>query len=168
MEQCARTMIKSAMRESLTRLFRITRPPVSRMREPDPLLARSTGWQRRVRIMMQHTGLIALAAVLLCAGVGGVAYYFLSQPTTLRFAVGPPNSEDVKIVQAITAQLARDRANIRLIPEVVDGGPTAAAAAIDNGKADLAVVRRDVAMPHDGQVVAILRRNIVVFVVPSS
>ena len=46
-------------------------------------------------------------------------------------------------------------------------GPAAAAEAIDKGEADLAVVRRDVAMPKDGQVVAILRKNVVAFIVPA-
>ena len=48
------------------------------------------------------------------------------------------------------------------------GGPPEAAAAIDNGKADLAVVRRDAGMPKNGQVIAILRKNVVVFIVPSA
>src|SRR5581483_1378499 len=33
--------------------------------------------------------------------------------------------------------------------------------------ADLAVIRRDVAMPHEGEAVAILRKNVVVLIVPS-
>jgi TRAP-type uncharacterized transport system substrate-binding protein len=117
--------------------------------------------------MMRHTWLICIAALLMGAGVAGIIYYVLSQPETLRFAVGPPASEDTKVVQAIAAQLARDRANIRLRINVV-AGPAAAAAAIDKNEADLAVIRRDVGMPRDGQAVAILRRNVVVFIVPSS
>jgi len=52
-------------------------------------------------------------------------------------------------------------------PPDTDGGPPDAAAAIDNGQADLAVVRRDAGMPKNGQAVAILRKNVVVFIVPS-
>ena len=72
------------------------------------------------------------------------------------------------MVQSIAAQLAREQANIRLQIKVLDGGPPAAAAAIDNGQADLAVVRRDAGMPKNGQAVAILRKNVVVFIVPSA
>ena len=72
------------------------------------------------------------------------------------------------MVQALAAQFARDRTDVRLNVEVVTGGPPEAAAAIDNGKADLAVVRRDTGMPKNGQVVAILRKNVVVFIVPSA
>jgi TRAP-type uncharacterized transport system substrate-binding protein len=118
--------------------------------------------------MMRHTWLIIVAATLLCAGVGGIAFYFATLPTYLRFAVGPPNSEDTQVVQAIATQLARDHADIRLRTTVLDGGTRAAATAIDKGDADLAVIRRDTGMPKEGQAVAILRKNVVVFIVPSA
>src|SRR4029078_8055077 len=85
----------------------------------------------------------------------------------LTIAVGPPNSEDTRVVQSIGAQFAREQFNIRLQTKVV-AGPPSAAAAIDNGQADLAVVRRDSGMPKNGQAVAILRKNVVVFIVPSA
>jgi TRAP-type uncharacterized transport system substrate-binding protein len=135
---------------------------------PTERFERAEGVQRRVNIMMRHTYLITIAVVLLCAGIGGVAYYLLTLPQTLRFAVGPANSDDVRVAQAIAAQLKDNRAGVRLQIDIVDGGPAAASAAIDKGLADLAVVRRDVAMPKDGQVVAILRKNVVVFIVPSA
>jgi hypothetical protein len=59
-------------------------------------------------------------------------------------------------------------ANVRLQIKIVDGGPPDAAAAIDNGQADLAVVRSDSGMPKTGQAIAILRKNVVVFIVPSA
>jgi TRAP-type uncharacterized transport system substrate-binding protein len=149
------------MKAKLKRLFRISNPPAG----PQAARPLRKGWQRRVRIMIRNTRLLVIAALLLCAGIAGVAYYFSSQPQTLRFAVGPPGSEDTKVVQAIAAQMARDRANIRLRVNVLEG-PAAAAAAIDDGKADLAVIRRDVGMPKEGQAVAILRKNVVVFIVP--
>ena len=147
----------------MTRLFRISNPPT----EPSSREERKESRQRRTRIMMRHTWLISVALVMLCAGVGAVVYYFMSQPQTLRFAVGPANSEDARVVQAIAAQLKENRASIRLLTNVVDG-PAAASEAIDKHLADLAVVRRDVAMPKDGQVVAVLRKNVVVFIVPSA
>ena len=156
------------MRPALKQMFRISNSPAGMMSSAERTAGHGEGFQRRIRMMMRHTWLIGIATLLMCAGLGAVGYYFLSQPETLRFAVGPPNSEDVHVVQAIAAQLARDRANIRLQIEVVDGGPAAAAAAIDKSQADLAVIRRDVAMPRDGQAVAILRRNVVVFIVPGT
>ncbi len=122
---------------------------------------------RRFKSMLRHTRLVTVAGLLLCAGVAAVAFHYLSQPTTLRFAVSPSNPEDARVVHAITAQLGRERASVRVRTIVKDGGPSAAAVAIDNGEADLAIVRRDVGMPRDGQVVAILRKNVAVFIVPA-
>ena len=152
------------MRVALRRLFRLSNPPVGAMR-PEP---RPRGWSRRFKIMLRHTGLMVTLVVLLCGGVGAIAYHIATQPTELTIAVGPPNSEDTRVVQSIAAQLAREQFNIRLQTKVLDGGPPAAAAAIDNGQADLAVVRRDYGMPKNGQAVAILRKNVVVFIVPSA
>jgi TRAP-type uncharacterized transport system substrate-binding protein len=118
--------------------------------------------------MLRHTWLLIVAAALLCGGAGTVVYLLLNQPTELTIAVGPPNSEDVRVVQSIATQLSREQANVRLQIKIVDGGPPDAAAAIDNGQADLAVVRRDAGMPKTGQAVAILRKNVVVFIVPSA
>jgi TRAP-type uncharacterized transport system substrate-binding protein len=118
--------------------------------------------------MLRHTGLMVTLVVLLCGGVGAIAYHIATQPTELTIAVGPPNSEDTRVVQLIAAQLAREQFNIRLQTRIVDGGPPAASAAIENGQADLAVVRRDAGMPKNGQAVAILRKNVVVFIVPSA
>ena len=152
------------MRVALRRLFRLAEPPVGPM-NPD---ARPRGPSRRFKIMMQHTWLMMTAAILLCGGLGAVAYHIATQPTELTIAVGPPNSEDTRVVQLLAAQLAREQFNIRLQTKIVDGGPPAAAAAIDSGQADLAVVRRDSGMPKNGQAVAILRKNVVVFIVPSA
>ena len=105
---------------------------------------------------------------ILCGGLAAVAYHFANQPTELKIAVGPPNSEDARVVQALAAQFARDRTGVRLSIDVLTGGPPEAAAAIDKGKADFAIVRRDAGMPKEGQVVAILRKNVVVFIVPSA
>jgi hypothetical protein len=151
------------MRASLRRLFRIAHPPAGALSHPAPRL----GFNRRFTLMMQHTWLVGIAAVLLCVGVGGIWYYYATLPAQLRFAVGPPNSEDVRVVQAMAAQLGRDHASVRLQVSVLDSARTAGAA-IDNGQADAAVVRRDAGLPRNAQVVAILRKNVVVFVVPGA
>ncbi len=111
--------------------------------------------------------LIIVAAVLgLIAIVGGATYYFI-RPITLRIAVGPPNSDDVKVVQAITQAFARDHAHIRLRPIITEGA-AASAAAFEAGKSDLAVVRGDLPMSKDAQAVAYLRKNFAVLWVPGT
>ena len=100
------------------------------------------------------------------AGLTATVSYFVMQPTTLKIAVGPAGSEDARVVQAIAQRLSRDGASVRLRPIVKEATPQSAAA-LDAGEADLAIVRRDIAMPNAGQAVAILRRNVVVLFVPA-
>jgi TRAP transporter TAXI family solute receptor len=114
--------------------------------------------------MTRRVWLIGIVGTLALAAI--VAYgLYLTRPMPLRIAVGPPGSEDARLITAIAAQLGRDRASIRL-RVVPKDGPDDAAAAIDSNEVSIAVVRRDVAMPAKGQAIAILRRNIVVLVVP--
>ena len=105
------------MRVALRRLFRLSNPPVKPM-SPD---ARPRGLSRRLRIMLRHTWLMIIMAALLCGGAAAVVYLLLNQPTELTIAVGPPNSEDARVVQSIATQLSRDQANIRLQIKIVDG-----------------------------------------------
>lgn len=151
------------MQVRLRRLFRAANPPTAVLASGGT----RDGWGRHVRLMMQHTGLIVMALVLLCGGLGAFAYRYSVQPTELKIAVGPPNSDDARIIQAFAAQLARDRLNTRLNVTVLPG-PMEASNALEKGQADLAVVRRDVALPKNGQAIAILRKNVVAFIVPSA
>ena len=121
----------------------------------------------RLKMMMGHTWLLLIAAALACVGVAAIAYKYATQPVTLTIAVGPEGSEDAKMIRAIAAQLGRDRSSVLLKP-VIMSNTEESAAALDKGMVDLAVVRRDVAMPRDGQAVAILRRNVVVLFAPVS
>ena len=108
-----------------------------------------------------------VAGALAIAGLAVAAVYVGGQPAALRIAVGPPGGEDVKLVQALAQQFARDRSTIRL-RLVYRDNPDDSAAAVDSGKADLAVVRSDLGLPKTAQAVAILRRNVAVFVAPAS
>jgi TRAP-type uncharacterized transport system substrate-binding protein len=122
--------------------------------------------ESRIRRMLRHTWLVAIGGILALVGLTAAAFHFASQPTVLKVAVGPPNSEDLRVIQTVAQHFARERAAIRLRPIVKDG-PAQSAAALDAGDVDLAVVRRDVAMPQGGQAVAILRKNLVMFVAPA-
>jgi TRAP transporter TAXI family solute receptor len=109
---------------------------------------------------MRRIWLIIMAGGFAIAGLTAFSVHYYSQPTVLKIAVGPPKSDDARLIAAIGSQLGRDRSAIRL--RVIEKtGPEEAAVAIDNGEADLAVVRRDLAMPTTGQAVAILRRHVV-------
>jgi TRAP transporter TAXI family solute receptor len=107
--------------------------------------------------------LITLAGTLALVGAVSAAYYFAMRPVTLRIAVGPPNSDDLKVVQTLTQSFAHNR--VRLRPVQTDGA-TASAAALADGKADLAIIRGDLEVPKNAQTVATLRKNVAVLWVP--
>jgi TRAP transporter TAXI family solute receptor len=107
--------------------------------------------------------LITLAGTLALVGAVAGAYYFAMRPVTLRIAVGPPNSDDLKVVQTLTQSFAHSR--VRLRPLQTDGA-AASAAALGEGKADLAIIRGDLDVPKNAQAVATLRKNVAVLWVP--
>jgi TRAP transporter TAXI family solute receptor len=120
----------------------------------------------RPRRQRKNYSLLILAAGILLFGVAaGTLYYFL-RPVTLRIAVGPPGSDDQKLVQALAQTFARDGSQIRLAPHTTDGA-LESVALLAAGKADLAVARGDLNLPANAESVAILRKNVVVLWAPS-
>src|SRR5260370_11051937 len=109
--------------------------------------------------------LITLAGILAVVGALAGAYYFAMRPVSLRIAVGPANSDDIKVVQALTQAFAHAHSLIRLRPMQTDGA-AASAQALGEGKADLAIIRGDLEVPRNAQAVATLRKNVAVFWVP--
>src|SRR6202043_533623 len=93
-------------------------------------------------------------------------YYFAVRPVTLRIAVGPANSDDLKVVQALSQAFVTAHSQIHLRPIQTDGATTSAQMIAD-GKADLAIVRGDLSVPKNAQAVATLRKNVAVLWVPA-
>jgi TRAP transporter TAXI family solute receptor len=110
---------------------------------------------------------VALAGILAVIGAGAGVYYYAMRPVTLRIAVGPANSDDVKVVQALTQAFSQAHSHIRLHPIPTDGA-TASAQALAGGKVDLAIIRGDLDVPKDAQAVATLRKNVAVLWVPAA
>jgi TRAP transporter TAXI family solute receptor len=109
-------------------------------------------------------GIAAITAI-------GAATYYYNRPVTLRIAVGPANSDDLKMVQSIARVFdphaaGRDRSSIRLRVVPTDGA-VQSAVAMDAGQVDLAVVRGDLKLPKDALAVATLRKNLVAIWVPT-
>ncbi|WP_420135330.1 TAXI family TRAP transporter solute-binding subunit [Rhodopseudomonas sp.] len=111
--------------------------------------------RNRARLMLATV----VTVLLLVVGTLGVLFYEL-RPVTLRIAVGPPGSDDLKLIQALAQTFARDHSSVRLTPVVTDGA-SPSLAAWNKGQADLAVTRGDLDLPSDAQAVAILRKNMV-------
>jgi TRAP transporter TAXI family solute receptor len=123
------------------------------------------GIARRRRKRRNYLFLILAAGILLFGAAAGSLYLFL-RPTTLRIAVGPPGSDDLKLVQALALMFARDRSSIRLTPIQTEGAAESIAL-LASGKADLAVARGDLNLPANAESVVILRKNVVVLWAPS-
>jgi len=113
------------------------------------------------RSAARKTALASLAFVLAIVGALAGGYYFAMRPVTLKIAVGPANSDDVKVVQTLTQAFSQSKGQVRLRPIQTDGA-TASANALAEGKVDLAIVRGDLDVPKNAQAVATLRKNVVV------
>ena len=118
-----------------------------------------------LRSAQQKTMFITLAGILALIGAIVGAYYFAMRPVTLRIAVGPPNSDDLRAVQALTQAFSQAHGYIRLRPMQTDGAG-ASAKALEDGGADLAIIRGDLDVPKNAQAVATLRKNVAVLWVP--
>jgi TRAP transporter TAXI family solute receptor len=107
---------------------------------------------------------LAAGLLIFAAAVG--ASFLLLRPTTLRIAVGPSGSDDLKLIQALAQSFARDGSPVRL-SVIATAGPLDSLAFLRNDKTDLAVARGDEEMPDGTESVAILRKNVVVLWAPS-
>jgi TRAP transporter TAXI family solute receptor len=141
--------LKRLFARSMTGGFELAAPP------PSP------------RSSARRTMLITLAGLLAIVGALAGGYYFAMRPVTLRIAVGPPNSDDVKVVQALTQAFAKVHGYVRLRPIQTDGAAMSAQKLADQ-KADLAIIRGDLDVPKNAQAVATLRKNVAVLWVPPS
>ena len=118
------------------------------------------------RSARRRLAFVMLAGVLAIIGVAAAGYHIATRPVTLRIAVGPANSDDLKVVQALTQALNNQpHGPIRLRPTQTDSAQ-ASAKLLGDGKADLAIIRGDLDVPKNAQAVATLRKNVVVLWVP--
>src|SRR6266403_1774909 len=120
----------------------------------------------RRRRKRRSYSLLVLAAGIFLFGVAAGTLYLALRPVTLRIAVGPPGSDDQKLVQALAQTFARDRSPVRLAP-ITTEGTTEAIALFAASKADLAVARGDLNLPANAESVAVVRKNVAVLWAPS-
>jgi len=109
---------------------------------------------------------VILAVGFLVFGAAGGTLYYALRPVMLRIAVGPPGSNDHKVIEAMAEAFGTESRTVRLSP-IITAGAAEALALLGAGKADLAVGRADLDMPSDAQTVVVLRKNFVVLWSPS-
>jgi TRAP-type uncharacterized transport system substrate-binding protein len=105
-------------------------------------------------------GLLTIAAALIAA------IYFWSPHVNLRVTTGPPGSAAYRFITAFASvtEATHPRVRIKLV-QVND--LAASAKAIEDHTTDLGIVRSDGPIPSNGQTIAILRRDVVAFIVPA-
>jgi TRAP transporter TAXI family solute receptor len=120
---------------------------------------------RRKRSRKSSSLLILAIGILLFGVAAGTLYYFL-RPVTLRIAVGPPGSDDQKLIQTLAQTFAHDGSPVRL-SVITTEGTVESIALFTISKTDLAVARGDLNLPANAESVAVVRKNVVVLWTPS-
>ncbi len=107
---------------------------------------------------MGRRGFTVLAGLLAVAGITATVFYFANQPKTLRLAVGPLGSDDARMAAGFVQGLNREKSSIRLRLVLTEGSQESAKR-LDDGQAELAIVRPDIALPAQGDTALIIRRT---------
>jgi TRAP-type uncharacterized transport system substrate-binding protein len=117
-----------------------------------------------MRLRLPRPMTILIAGVLLLAPAVIAAVYFFRPHVTLRLTSGAAGGAAERFISAFikVSSVQHPRVHFDTV-QVTD--LMSSAKALEDGKVDLAIVRSDVA-PTNGQTIAILRRDVVAFVVP--
>lgn len=110
-------------------------------------------------------GVRVLAGIFALVGVAAAALYLGMPRADLRIAAGPPGTGIHRLVKAIAAANAKVHPRVRLV--VVESDSLAGSGRdLEEGRVNLAVIRSDLPPPRNAQTIAILRRDVVAFVLP--
>ncbi|ACA16500.1 TRAP-type uncharacterized transport system periplasmic component-like protein [Methylobacterium sp. 4-46] len=115
--------------------------------------------------ILHRRDILFLTVGLLLVAVTALAFV-LTRPTTLRVAVGPRDGVEARLIGAYAEALARGQEDIRLKVVPYDDVRDSAAA-LQEGRADLAVVRPDVKLPENGLTLAVLHDEALIIAAPA-
>jgi TRAP transporter TAXI family solute receptor len=121
---------------------------------------------RSPRTAKRRVAFVSLAGLMAVLGIAAAAYYFATRTVTLKVAVGPASSDDIKVVQTLAQAFNNQRNGLIKLRTLPTEGAVASAQALAEGKADLAIIRGDLEVPKNAQAVATLRKNVAVLWVP--
>jgi TRAP transporter TAXI family solute receptor len=112
------------------------------------------------------SGFFFLMVAFALVAVVALTLRFAEGPDVLKVAVGSAESDNAKLIAAIARRLEHDHAKIRfVIFPVADLAQSAKA--LEQGHADLAVIRTDVSIPPNGATVVILHNDIAFLAAPA-
>ncbi len=103
-----------------------------------------------------------ITAVFAVIAAVPLLYLAYSQPTRLTIAVGPADSYDSHLIDAIALRLQNRREAVQL-KVIYTNGSAASSEALDSGKVDLAVIRGDLPKQPNAGLVITLHRDPVIF-----
>ncbi len=106
---------------------------------------------------------MVLAGLFALSALTAFMIHVLTAPSVLRLAVGPIGSDDVRMAAAFVQSLNREKGSVR-IKLVLTEGLSDSAAAFDAGRAELAIIRPDIAHPVKAETLLITRRFLPFFV----
>lgn len=119
------------------------------------------------RSARRRLAFVVLAGLLAIVGILAAGYHVATRPVTLRIAVGPANSDDLRVVQALAQAFNNQpHGQVKLRPVQTESAQ-ASAKLLGESKAHLAIIRGDLEVPKNAQAVATLRKNVAVLWVPS-
>src|SRR5262245_36626915 len=124
---------------------------------------------RRMRMVwVRYATFLSIFGFIAVAGLIALTVYLTTKATVMKMAVGPKGSKDVEFVQKLEEKFRSERAPIRIQP-VIEPGAVTPQDIRGRGRApfDLAVVRGNMDLSTDWPVVAILRQDVAVLIVPA-
>jgi len=113
--------------------------------------------------MDQHVFLRSMAAVFTLLAVSIAVWLYFSMPRTLRVAVGPANSEQVRFMHNVARAMADTRQPFRLDLRI-NNGSVDSSQALDRRKADIAILRSDDPTSTEARSIAILQKRSIIIV----
>lgn len=113
-------------------------------------------------VLRREIVFLALAVLL---GAGAAVAYWASRATVLTIAVAPSDGTEPAVIDAYAQALSKRHKEIRLRIQPYDDVRDSAEA-LQEGRADLAVVRPDVFLPDNGLTLAILRDQAMIIASP--
>ncbi len=120
----------------------------------------------RIRMFLRNTWLVTILGTAILAGGVWLAFYFTSQNAVMKVAAGPAGGVDARLVEFLAKKFAHDGETIK--PALVaTSGPAQSAQAIADRSADLAILPANVGASAEWPVVAIVRQNVMAFIVPA-
>jgi hypothetical protein len=117
--------------------------------------------------VMHSSGYFALTTAFALIVIIAITMRFAGGPHILKVAVAQTDGADARLIAAMVRQLEREGSDLRFAIVSADD-PAASAQALESGRADLAVIRTDIAIPSNGAMVAILHRDLAALLAPKT